>query len=152
MTGTEIGLLLVMLAIVLAIVAFGLHVLDASRDSFAEMLADMEARHVAELERTEQRSAAYVVALSEQHAQHLVDMNAARERALRDVQAEREQWARLFVTRNSTDYGTLRRVERTPEEALGEADVHRAEALAGIRRPHIEADERGEPMIPIGMG
>lgn len=147
-----VGVILIGLAVIIGIVVVCLHLQDRLSRLFEELIAEQEQRHVEELERVEQRAAAYIVALEEQHTGHRVDLADERARARADLAAEREQWARLFFARNAVDYGTLTRVARTPDEALGQADVHRAEAMAGIRRPHVEADDRGEPMIPIGMG
>lgn len=86
------------------------------------------------------------------------EQQAIYERAWVEIRAEREQLARLRVSTDPANYGALDRLARTPDEALGEADRHRAEALATRRpaermpSPMLVEQENGDPIIPVGMG
>ena len=80
------------------------------------------------------------------------------ENAWAEIRAEREQIHRLNVSRTPGDYQILDRSARVPDEDLGAAERHRAEALASRRptapmpSPALVNPENGDPIIPVGMG
>lgn len=118
----------------------------------ADLMAreDLHDRHLAELREVYDARVGDVLG----HSEALL---SAQLRYADDIRAEREQIARLIVSRTPGDYALLERTSRIPDEALGEAEVHRADVM-GLRRrdappPSPElVDQGGEAIVPHGAG
>lgn len=113
--------------------------------------------HRAALDALHDSHVAEILHLEDAHERNIELLRNVYERAWEELRLEREQTARLAVSKDSLAYATLRKVERMPEEALGEAERARAEILAG-RMPRdrdpspMLVKEDGEPIIPVGAG